>query len=402
MVNTASLVTRLKADLADAAEFQSVLLDYYSRSTYLADRKIGYGREEGVAALIVAFTKAGHVAGISPGPAFIEEEIDTIALLVQTQLIDEAPTAIGRRIMFASLPLEGCFKYQDRFQILPVPPEAPRPQFAVDGHPFQLEVAFKDTTAVSVRMRRLMRAAHEVELLCGALLGPGVHATSNQTRFHWVIDNYEGEPAYSYRQEGYSWPGMKGIWADGFSSLDGLSAAPMLPAQAYYTTNSIRIGEPLSLPDTLTKSLDTFFTLPRKEREQFLAACYWYEQSSRIRSISGSASFVALVSAIEALTSIPESTICLTCGQNKGSGPTQLFAEFIEKFVPDSSATPATRKALYRLRSQITHGDKILLSDRAEWIGGFVYSQERSESLRLSAAVRIALINWLLSRPSKS
>lgn len=393
-----SLSQRLYADRVDAQELQALVLSFYSRGKHLDGRLIGYGREENSIAIIIQFTKAGSIASIKPGPDYIDAEVETLAKFIKEQLIDESDTAVGRRIMFAGTPFRGSYRYRDRFQILPVPPEAPRPVFGTGGHPFQIEVAFRDASDWSVKSRRMMQAAHEIELLCSALLGPVVLPALNQFNCHWVMTSFESEPTYSYSQGGYGWPGMKGPYDSAFSSLDGFPPAKWEDAQTYYTENSIGAGEALALPSTFNQSLDTYFALSQDDRKRFLAACYWYQQYGRLWAISRSAAFVALVSAVEALTIQSDSVTCDHCHSKISAGPTQLFAAFIEKFVPNASATSASRKALYRLRSQITHGDKILLSDRAEWIGGFVSTQEQMEIYRLHGIVRIAIINWLLSQ----
>ena len=56
--------------------------------------------------------------------------------------LESAGTGIGQAVLLVSGPMEGWWGYRDRFRIIPVPPEAPRPHFLVAAHPFLLEFTY--------------------------------------------------------------------------------------------------------------------------------------------------------------------------------------------------------------------------------------------------------------------
>lgn len=398
MTAASSIADRLRIDSVDPEELQIILLDFFSRLAHFHDKKIGFGREENRHSIILVFDKSGKISGAEKGELYNEDEVDVLSKLIDDCLISGDEVAIASQVMFSGMPFKGYFRYKDLFQLTSVPDEAPKPESMIGEHPFLLEVAFRNSESLSVRIHRSAVTLDEIQLVCSALLGPRVLSLPKATRFHWVLEQSNQDFVSVYRQGGYVWNGFRGLSGTEFSAVDTLPAAKQMSPQEYYTANFISVEESLAIPDTLTHSLDRYFSLNELLRDKFISACYWFQKSQMIMELSSSAAFVALVSAIEALLTASAGQHCEACGRSTGKGPTALFEEFIETYVPDASANRATRKALYSLRSQITHGNKILRSDRGGWTPGFKHSQEYADRSRLFSTVRVALVNWLHSQ----
>ena len=59
-------------------------------------------------------------------------------------------------LLFANVPVTGAFNYRNQFQILPSPPEAPRPPFVLGLHPMTLEVKYGGSIDLSIDIRQAL------------------------------------------------------------------------------------------------------------------------------------------------------------------------------------------------------------------------------------------------------
>jgi hypothetical protein len=127
-------------------------------------------------------------------------------------------------------------------------------------------------------------------------------------------------------------------------------------------------GQGLSVPTDLDRSICAYFNLARRNRDMFDRAAFWLDVASRQWSFSLSASFAAIVSAIEALTerSRTHEFLCPVCrnkGQHDEVGATRRFHDFIEDYAP-GIALKKQRALIYGLRSGVLHGSELLLLDQ--------------------------------------
>ncbi|MGP8199883.1 MAG: hypothetical protein ACLQU4_10315, partial [Limisphaerales bacterium] len=89
-----------------------------------------------------------------------------------------------------------------------------------------------------------------------------------------------------------------------FSSVEEFSAIVQIPELVYYTRWGRLVDLPLEIPDTLHKLLSIFFILPPEERTKFVRAAYWFAQAQSAYRISKSYEYIALVMAIETLSTM--------------------------------------------------------------------------------------------------
>lgn len=171
-------------------------------------------------------------------------------------------------------------------------------------------------------------------------------------------------------------------------------------------------GDPLALPDNIETALDLAFGLQGDNRERFERALIYLEHGKSVRDESRSLAYIAFVMAIEALMDKPErcevcdQTLlerhkeCAGCGQPVFS-TTRAFREFLETHAPIIRREPGIRTRLYGLRSDLAHGNDVMLHDMSALT---MYTRYTGEEFTLESALDIiagtALRNWLHSRAS--
>jgi hypothetical protein len=127
--------------------------------------------------------------------------------------------------------------------------------------------------------------------------------------------------------------------------------------------------------------------------------------ASRQWTISVSASFAALVSAIESLTKRGDihKFKCPACGkstQHEVPGATKRFKNFFDTYAP-GAALSKRRDHMYSLRSGILHGTELMQFDQDLAFGWDPpWWNERELHEELWGLTRTALRNWLKQPPT--
>jgi hypothetical protein len=179
-----------------------------------------------------------------------------------------------------------------------------------------------------------------------------------------------------------------GTGLDNFSDVSDVPSLTLIPSDQYYTQFPTASFD---LPSDISAALDAFYRLDAGPRERFLRAAYWVNHAGSVSS--DSASFVALVQAIEAAMPSQSSEECPTCGKPKGDGPTAAFQKFVDKF--SRGLTEKERKEFYGARSSLTHGRHLHHWDADGFSFSPTASAEQANHRRLFRVVRIVLLNWL-------
>lgn len=399
---SAELLQKLRLAQADPSEAESLLTSHFGNSQTL-DNVVSFQRSganglQGPDVLRLHFGSTrktfGKIVDVEPGPAFDDADVPLIAGKVDTHLLATSEREITRRVLFSLIPVTGAYRYRDSFQILPAPSTSPQPRNKIIDHqPFLLEVAYTASLDRSVGFARAHRAEHETELLLCLLLDPSVWGNGRNTTYQWAQDDWADSPQTVFARVGYPTPPP--AFGPAFATIDAFDPLKRKDANAYYFSLGIEATSVLELPSIFDTALDAYYALDTANKETFLRACYWFAHSKAIGQISKSASFIAMVSGIEAIMPPPSQTRCTTCGGQTGLSGTQRFAAFVDGLVPDATEAD-DRKEFYRLRSALAHGGKLLKRDEDAWGMGYAGVGEFWQSDRLSRVVRIALINWLL------
>jgi hypothetical protein len=399
---TNNLLVEFAGDSVEQSELEQLLLMHFGNSVAISQNEIQYTyKGTNDAALILKYTKNGEISNIISGPGMRNSDIELLHNKIAQQLVKPNGYEVGQLVMFSHTPPAGEFRYRDLFQITPIPDNAPTLAYVIGDHPLLLQFQYPGSVDIQISMLRQTRIGRELELLMVALVLYIKGSIGRTIRHHWVIMGGENPATWesSYCQEGYIWPDAGGAKAN-FMEPSKYDKITRTVAAEHYNRRGISLGQKLDLPDILEQLLDIYFGMHRNDRDRFMRASYWFQYSQRVREISASGAFTALVSAVEALMpeTKPESQ-CPTCNRPVGIGPTKQFSEFVETYA-GQELTNGQRRDLYSLRSALSHGGSILHTDRFAWGGGMtssLLSQWINEDT-MRKIVRFVLVNWLLAR----
>jgi hypothetical protein len=389
-----SVREELYANEVEQSELEDVLSRYFGTAMASSPETIRYPAEANFA-LELRYGD-GQLVDIVAGPALTRAEVTGVRQRIEAELLTATGTAVGRVVLFASVPVTGYFRYGNLFQWVPVPAEAPRPPFAMAEHPFLLEFHFRQSPNAGIRQLRRAILERELELLAAGLLEFTIRGHGRLSRHHWVLmqDDVSHPWISAYRQEMYIWPGLV-LEGGEFTDTTTLPLLAAIGPVEYYTRGGIGPDRVLEIPATLTDLLERFFGLPRSERERFLRACFWFQHAHTVRSRS--AAFTAMISAVEALIPVVRGApVCEQCKRPMGVGPTRMFADFVDDLVPGAS-TIESRRRLYGIRSALSHGGSLLHSDRRTWAPHMTGEaiEEWEDIGAIWQLVRLVLVNWL-------
>lgn len=178
----------------------------------------------------------------------------------------------------------------------------------------------------------------------------------NGTRQSWTI-GLEEEHSVRYSQEGYLCP-------DYNRHPDSIVPQPnyelLDPALLYLRNTEGELAKTVKLNELLR----TYYDSEDLElKEQYLCACIVLTKAQDFLSIDHSASFIFMVSAIEALISIEYKDHvvenCACCGQPKYK-VSKKFKDFVDKYGYEVSNK--VKNEFYSMRSSISHFGKMFVS----------------------------------------
>src|SRR5262249_26833325 len=94
-------------------------------------------------AMRVVFNRRGRLVALHAMPGLTEAGLAAIPEAIRVELVDTTGLGIGREVFFSFDPVQDWWRHHDSFQILPVPPHAPRPGLGIARHPFLLEFPYR-------------------------------------------------------------------------------------------------------------------------------------------------------------------------------------------------------------------------------------------------------------------
>lgn len=352
--------------------------------------------------------KNNRLSKILRGPGLSADKLAKLQAVVESELKATA-TSVGGQVLFASVPVKGCLRYREQFQIIPVPTEAPQPPDWGPGpaYPFIVQFKYKPSTYQGLDSLRHLAQERLIHLILAGLLRPRIHKLGPSVRFHWGIPNAQpNDPSLGkseYRQELYQFPDLTRLMhCAEFTPIVDRSVLPRVESVEYYTRVGTVLKDPeLEIPSNLEMLIDQFYSLPGDEQDRFLRACFWLNHAHTVYSDSFSSAFTALISSLEALmeTDTPIGT-CPACKRSMGKGSTRRLREFLDQYAPSDPKFEAPRAQLYwEFRSKLLHGGELSLADRKQISG--MSAQGMSEWQLFHEVwelVKVVLVNWLHSR----
>jgi hypothetical protein len=382
-------------------ELLQVLLQHFEGSVYPGTgREILYPRDPPYA-LHVHFNKCGELTAAHAGEALTPDARRALLERINREFVASTGLGVNRQAYFSMAPVHGWWRYQDRFQILPVPEEAPKADFVLLDHPFLIEFRYARAPDFFLDSCKRTRLVSKLALLLNALLVSPVQTLGGcppgSVRFAWVLlppEQNGADPKIAYRQEGYYYDGMCEP-AEDFTPVAHLPPIREVSPSEYYRGERRSHKDPLEVPSDLVASLDRFYALEVAAQDRFLNACYWLSQAN-LRS-SWSMTFLAAVQAIETLIDWGTGGTNRQHGGKRRPGSTQLFVSFLKRYVPASQVGEDAQRMLYEIRSGLTHGKSPPFLMNTEIIGILnPASDKQSEYLTLAlTAARVGLRNWL-------
>jgi hypothetical protein len=256
-----------------------------------------------------------QIVAIDPGPAFdavqwgqVSEEIEKSILM--------GPLKVGREYSFSSFRVPGSWRGQgSRVQIIPLPAAAPRAEVEMAEHPFVLEFPIKASDFWPVTNHRRMREHRRLTLLLNVLLAGRTSLQPRRSDHFWAsVRHADGHYESQWAQQFFSGTLGPAVIEDLSPPSDHILEE--VEREEYYRTVG-HDGRGLRMPSDLDESIRSYRALSPGHRERFDRATFWIDMASRQWNICVSASFAALVSAIESLTErgCIHHFGCPTCGE---------------------------------------------------------------------------------------
>jgi hypothetical protein len=397
-----NITSRFSLDQVDHHELLDILTLRYQTCWRVSDREITFPAAHDYRLKLEM--RHGQIIKITSGDSLSSAELQNLLEQVDADLKDDRIAEYGVDILFAHHPVQGGFRFGSLpMQILPAPPEAPRPPQLLAEHPFVLEYPMRAWRTTGLRLRRRRKNAIEWAWVLNALLRGSIKYSSSRPKHLWAIKSGDINSPCFWAQEFYIVPGYRGI-ATALSEPG--PPLPVVPAAAYFsnTLSPSHAGVPLdtfSVPDNLDNLIGAFLRLNGERRRRFLRSAAAVYIAGDLWDVSMSSYFLACVQAIETLVDRGPFQPCPTCGKDTGPGPTRLFQNFVEKYCLATDVDKKVLSELYRVRSALAHGRYLFQLDEAPWAFNLAASvasfHEQDISRSAITAAKEGLRNWLLS-----
>lgn len=373
--------------------------------------------------VVLIYTKESlsSLQRIEPGVAFVQEQWQQILAEVRDSLLS-GPIRVGRDYCLSGRRVLGSWRgRKSGIQILPPPASAPSAPVESAQHPFILECPLQETREWRLTNTRRRRRIRSAAMLLNVLL-------STSIRPHWALQAdhlWVSVPGVDTRRFKFDrlrhWlrlPPRPSVpsrieWGQEFFSapldtlvIDNLSPAAAVSIQeieseTYYGDPLRRpFSNGLQVPMDLDESLLGYKGLCEEPRRSLDRSLYWVQLASRFGYRHMGASFVAMVSAIEALVESEggHQGQCNSCGEDlfhRVPGPTEAFRSFLATYAPGDKLNKE-RNDMYALRSGLVHGNVLMeLDDERLSVWDPAQNHQRDLWSELFGVTRIAIRNWL-------
>ncbi len=303
-----------------------------------------------------------------------------------------------KTIAFSKSILKSHFKFEDKFQVLPINMDC-KPQSPYARHfPFFLEYSIEysnnEPQGIELQTIRLNKEKEILNIL--SCLTNHRFFSYTPTQNVWGIkfpnktakemtkdellafDNEESD----YIHSGYYYCGMKeDLQIDCFSEFVSNNIFKNNAKHKYYINNPIdNYQSEIFFPDTLCYALQNYYNLSSKIKKKVNSCIYLACDGMDISEYKRSLSFLSYVSAIEGLVCLEVDNneikfFCPDCQSIELSpykcpkcgrpiwGIKQKFIDFLSRFVFGSEKSQEKYKHIYNLRSKLTHTGKLFISD---------------------------------------
>jgi hypothetical protein len=298
-------------------------------------------------------------------------------------------TVVWRDVFFSILPVDGYWRYREDWQIVPIPPQAPRANGVMLDNPLIVELRVPSYPGQGMLNAVIHgRRAWELQLMLNLVLhGPVKWFGRRAFGKTWAhVQQGDGGHMAELVQPGYSIPDWINQ-SSRFTPVDGLLPLPKVSDSAYFSRRGIDSDDVFEIPEVLDSLLDASGMISVETRDRFLRACYWYDRSGAAWKMSVSLGHIAAVNAIETIMQ-----------SGRAPGVTRRFHDFVERYAP--RVPKENREQIYDLRSRLVHGDQLFDIDRP-WPAFIPTPRNLQQQDMYQAAQMVAravIINWLLDQ----
>ncbi len=274
---------------------------------------------------------------IEPGQAFDRTQWERISDEIENSVL-KGPIRVGREYSFSGRRVTGSWRGKvSGVQILPSPGDFPRVPTDSGDHPFILEFPLMISNLYPLTNHRRLRKHRDLTLLLNILLAGGAKSMGRPTHC-WA--------GTEWVQQWFS-PTLDPFITDALSAPAATQLKELEPEEYDKMLGDDGMG--LRVPSDLDQSICSYEALSDSHREKFDRAAFWFSTSSRMRAISISAAFAALVSAIESLTAKREcSSIYLShlwrTDRSSSTRPNEAVQEFPSNVCPWRFARERSRQ----------------------------------------------------------
>lgn len=353
------------------------------------------------------------------------------------------------RLLLSHAPLTGWYRYKDVFQLIPAPPEAPRPPVILGDYPLILELQYdqeivpertvdfwhrdvwervreKELNLVPgtpeqtsmhrtlTKQNRSSAIVKELNVLLSALTNHRFfeYDSQNSWTIHLDPETTSERPAPVWSQRSYVLP-FEIAPIEEFTTPDAARSHLAQMGNYYHEVpDAYTSGQEFNvqLPEAIDALLDIYFALEDGRKSAFYAACHLWGQFLELRHTAPSMSLVAAVAAIETLANSdnPASDRCPECGIHSsiercpkcGAARYRLTSRF-KKFIHDHAGSGLGNFAdqLYVFRGNISHAGELLREELFE--SGFTTGGKDEQMIFRYDCVRIthlAIVKWLIAQ----
>jgi hypothetical protein len=333
---------------------------------------------------VVLTYRGQQITSVEPGPGFDAAQWDAVAEEIETSVLT-GPTRVGRDYSFSSYRVQGSWRGErSGVQILPPHPSGPTPPCEMAEHPFILEFPVQQARLWAITNHCRQREHRNLTLLLNTLLAGRTNLQPRRSTHFWGYIHRDGaEPEIRWVQNFYFAPFGECVLDT--PSPPVAERLEEIDPDSYYMVMGLD-GRGLRVPADLDGSICLYQGLAPAWRAAFDRAAYWLDVAARQWSFSVSASFAAIVSAVEALG-------------NRADRPTRRFHDFFERYASGASLA-ARRQRMYDLRSGILHGSELMAIDQELDLGWDPPGWDQRELHgELWTVTRTAVRNWLRDPP---
>lgn len=289
-----------------------------------------------------------------------------------------------KTLAFTYSVLKTSFRFEDKFQVLPIDMQG-KPQSPTARHfPIFLEytIDYQYTEPSDIITLGSIKHNTEKEILnllsCltnhrffqydTSMIGWGIKMPDKLAEDMTEEEIHDIEDQESCMFMGiYLYKGLKeDLKIEKFTNFNPTASFKEAQMHEYFTNNPIDdYKHEVHFPNTLETTLHNYYNLSSETRKKVNSCIYLACDGMDVSSNKRSLSFLSYISAIEGLVELEKESspeICPHCKRPIFS-INQNFVKFLSKFVAGSAKSQKKYKDIYKLRSRITHTGKLFLGD---------------------------------------